>query len=80
MNSVVIDNCIVSKFIGNGIRGIRILPISLAKKMNPQLDIVSLQKITYGSRMKDNYIISQLAQGLLKYENLIIMGVLNDVK
>ena len=41
MESIVIDNCVVSKFMGNGIR---ITPISLAKKMNPSLNIDLLQK------------------------------------
>lgn len=68
MNTIVIDNCIVSKFMENGIS---IKPIHLAKKINPQLNIDSLQKITYGDKQKDNYVISQLIDGQLKYEDLI---------
>jgi len=67
MNSVVIDNCIVSKIMGNGLR---IRPISLEKKLNPNFNINSLQKIEYGSRLKDNKIIQQLCNGTLKYEDL----------
>ena len=36
MESIIIDNCIVSKFMDNGIR---ITPIRLAKKMKPSLNI-----------------------------------------
>lgn len=67
MNSVVIDNCIVSKFMGNGLR---IRPINLEKKLNPKFNINSLKKITYGSRLNDAKILQQLSDGILKYENL----------
>ena len=67
MNSVIIDNCIISKFNGNGLR---IRSISLHKKICPTFDIKSLKKITYGSRMKDNQIIQQLSDGILQYEDL----------
>jgi hypothetical protein len=67
MNSVIIDNCIVSKFMGNGLR---IRPISLEKKLNPTFNINSVKKITYGSRIKDNQIIQQLSDGILKYNDL----------
>ena len=67
MNAVIIDNCIVSKFMGNGLR---IRPISLEKKIKPTFNINSLKKITYGSRLNDNKIIQQLADGILKYEDL----------
>jgi len=67
MNSVVIDNCIVSKIMGNGLR---IRPISLENKLNSNFNINSLQKIEYGSRLKDNKIIQQLCNGTLKYEDL----------
>lgn len=67
MNAVIIDNCIVSKFMGNGLR---IHPISLEKKFNPTFNINSLKKITYGSRLNDIKIIQQLSDGILKYEDL----------
>ena len=67
MNSVIIDNCIVSKIMGNGLR---IRPISLEEKMNPTFNINSLKKITYGNRLDDNKIIQQLSDGILKYEEL----------
>jgi hypothetical protein len=50
--------------------GVRIRPISLEKKLNPNFNINSLQKIGYGSRLKDNKIIGQLCDGTLKYEDL----------
>ena len=67
MNCVIIDECIVSKIMGNGLK---IRPISFEKKINPRFDINSLKKITYGSKQKDNLIISQLCDGKLKYEDL----------
>lgn len=67
MNAVIIDNCIVSKFMGNGLK---IRPISLEQKINPSFNINSLKKITYGSRLNDNKIIQQLSDGILKYEDL----------
>ena len=70
MNSVVIDNCIVSNMSNGGVIGVRIRPITLEKKLNPNFNIHSLQKIEYGSRMKDNKIIQQLCDGTLKYEDL----------
>jgi hypothetical protein len=53
-----------------GVIGVRIRPITLEKKLNPNFNIHSLQKIEYGSRMKDNKIIQQLCDGTLKYEDL----------
>ena len=67
MNAVIIDNCIVSKFMGNGLK---IRPISLEQKINPSFNINSLKKITYGSRLNDNKIIQRLSDGILKYEDL----------
>ena len=71
MESIVIDNCVVSKFMGNGIR---ITPISLAKKINPSLNIDLLQKKTYGSRKNDNSILSQLTCGVLNYEDIVTIS------
>lgn len=67
MNSVIIDNCIVSKIMGNGLR---IRSINLEKKLNPTFNINSVKKITYGSRLKNNKIIQQLSDGILKYDDL----------
>lgn len=67
MNCVVIDNCVVFNFTGNKTC---IRPISLAKKMNPKLNIASIPKITYGNRLKDNNILSRLSSGLLNVKDL----------
>ena len=67
MNAVIIDNCIVSKFMGNGLR---IRSISLEKKINPTVNINSLKKITYGSRLNDTQILQRLSDGILNYEDL----------
>ena len=69
MNSVIIDNCVVSKFMENGVR---ITPINLKQKLNPNFNISSLLKITYGSKVKDNKILSDLCEGILKFEDLNI--------
>ena len=67
MNSVIISNCIVSKNCGNGIC---IRSIKLEKKMNPNLNIDLLQKFSYGNKKDDHFIIQQLSNGLLKFEDL----------
>ena len=68
-NSVIIDNCIVSRLMGNGLR---IRPISLEIKINPTFNINSLKKITYGSRLKDNKILQKLSDALEESKNKII--------
>lgn len=68
LNCLIIDNCIVSK---SNTNIISIYPIKLFKKMNPRLNIDSLRKITYGNRIEDNRIISQLSIGMLNFEDLI---------
>jgi hypothetical protein len=67
MDQVIIDNCIVSKFMGDGVS---IRPINLEKKINPSFDMNSLRRITYGNRMMNNQILSQLSTGILKFEDL----------
>jgi hypothetical protein len=65
MDSVIIDNCIITKLMGGKIC---ITPISLA---SPQFNIETLKKITYGDRIKNNYVVTQLAVGVLTFENFI---------
>ena len=65
--SVVIDNCFVSKMCDNGIR---ICSIRWALKMNPNLNIDSFPKLTWGSSAYDNFMIDQLADGLMKFDEL----------
>lgn len=67
MESIIIDNCVVTKYPGNGIR---IAPIRLLKKINPSLNVDLLQKKTYGGRKNDNLILSQLSDGKLTYADL----------
>lgn len=65
-NSIVIDNCIVSNYMG--VNGLSVTPIRLVKKMNPTLNIDSLQKITYGDRMKDNVLLAMIMNEDRKYK------------
>ena len=67
MNRVIIDNCIVLRME----RGVCIRPIRLAKKLNPNLNINAIPKITYGNRFEDNKILSQLSDGHINFEDLL---------
>ena len=67
IDKVVIDNCIVSHFSNNGVC---IRTIKLERKMNPNLNINELQKMSFGSKKEDNHVISLLCDGVLKFENL----------
>ena len=73
MDNIVIDNCVVSRFMGNGVK---IAPIRLFQKLNPNFNVNSLQKITYGSRREDNNILSGLCTGNLKFDDLFINSVM----
>ena len=42
----------------------------MEKKINPNINIDELQKISYGSKQQDNNIIRLLSDGSLKFENL----------
>ena len=64
---VVIDNCVVFQ----SSCGISICPINLARKTYPTLNVDTFSKITYGNREKDRHMLSQLAYGCLKIEDLI---------
>lgn len=65
VDCVVIDNCVVSRFLG----GVSIVPIKLAEK-KARFDISSLEKITYGNRLKDNLVISKLINGDVEFDDL----------
>lgn len=67
MNSVIIDNYIVSKFMENGVN---IQHIRLELKLNPNFDLNLLQKITYGNRTQGYQLIQQLSDGILKFHDL----------
>lgn len=66
MESIIIDNCVVSKLMDGSVR---VCPIGLAKKLSPDLDIGSLPKRSYGSRFEDNRILSELTNGM-KFEDV----------
>jgi len=66
MNPVIIDNCVVSKYN----EGIHICPIKLMKQNYPNINIHSLQKITYGNKTNDKYILSKLSSGSMKFDDL----------
>lgn len=67
MERIMIDNCVITKFTNNGIS---IMPISLIQKINPLLDLNSINKKTFGSRKQDNLILTSLADGTLKFDDL----------
>ena len=67
-NIVLIENCVVSKW-GNGTCVFSSLRI--AKKTYPDMNIESLPRITYGTRMQNHKILSRLSEGTLNWEDFI---------
>ena len=63
-NNVIIDNVVVSKF-GNGVK---ITPINLFRLAN--IKLTGVRKISFGTRLLDNNLLSQLSDGNLKYEDI----------
>lgn len=72
MNKVIIDNCVVSKCMQNGVC---IRSIKLKQKINPNLNINSLPTISYGSKFNDNQVIHQLCDGLLQFNDLHVDAI-----
>ena len=68
-NRVIIDNCVVFKD-GNGIR---IVPFALVKKLYPSVKLDNIKTIKTGSRYSDNKLLSQLSDGIMKFEDLIVL-------
>lgn len=66
MNAVIIANCLVAK---TG-HGVRICPLELNQKLNPTFDPQTCPRISYGNRVKDNSVLSQLIAGNLSFEDL----------
>jgi len=66
MNSIIIDNCIILRFMDNG--------ISIKKISKKDSEMNNLERITTGSRIGDVYLIQQLSDGILKYEDLLQMN------
>lgn len=67
IESVIIDNCVVSKIQGDIVR---ISPIHLLIQQDPFINIHLLSKMSYGSKENDNRILSLLTSGLLKFDHL----------
>ena len=62
--SFIVDNCVVSKFHGNGIK---ITPISLLEKKGIDISKKNYQVVKTGSRVQDNRILQKLSDGILSY-------------
>ena len=57
--SVIIDNCVVSKFLQSGVS---VTPISMLKKHKADLSCLpELPRISLGSRMLDNSLLSRIS-------------------
>ena len=72
MNKVIIDNCVVTKFIGSGIR---IRPINLEIKLNKNVNINDIKKISFGDKKKDNEIIRKLCDGVLNFDEACKLAI-----
>lgn len=72
MNKVIIDKCVVTKFIGNGIR---IRPINLEIKLNKNVNINDIKKISFGDKNKDNKIIQELCDGVLTFDEACKLAI-----
>ena len=68
-NRVIIDNCVVIK----EVNGIRIIPFKLMKKLFPTVILENIKTINTGTRYSDNRLLSQLSDGIMKFEDLIIL-------
>lgn len=64
MDCVIIDNQVVSKFMGNGIR---ICSINYAEKCL-KMDTNNLIRIRTGSKIGDNKLLQQLSDGMVSFE------------
>ena len=67
MDQVIIDNCVVSRFMGNGVN---ICPIRLAKKKHPTFEAGLLPRLTFGNRVEDNRVLRELSDGTLNFDDL----------
>ena len=66
MNPVIIDNHVI--FFDD--KNIHIYSLHIVKKNYPNIDVDSLQTITYGNKDEDNRILNQLAIGLITVNDL----------
>jgi hypothetical protein len=63
----IIDNCVVTRYP----TGVRLASIKLIKKMNKNFTEVNLPKISTGSRLSDNQLISKLADGDVHFDEVV---------
>jgi hypothetical protein len=68
--SIIIDNCVITKFSGEEQKGLRICKISWFENRIGR-SASSLFKITTGSRLNDNLIISDLSENKITYDEVI---------
>lgn len=64
---IMIDNYIVTK---DDDSAIKITPITLFRRFNPNIDITTLPKLTLGHRIYDNSLLSHLSTGQLFFEDI----------
>ena len=70
MDCVIIDNQVVSKFMGTGIR---ICSINYAEKYL-KMDTNNLIRIRTGSKIGDNKLLQQLSDGMVSFEQAITIN------
>jgi hypothetical protein len=68
VSRVIIANCVVIQD-GNVLS---ITPLKLIRKLQPTLQVDQIQKITTGSKYSDNRLLSQLSDGIVLFEDLIL--------
>mgnify|MGYP006950274641 CR=1 FL=1 len=68
VSRVIIANCVVIQD-GNVLS---ITPLKLIRKLQPTLQLDQIQKITTGSKYSDNRLLSQLSDGIVLFEDLIL--------
>lgn len=69
--SIIIDNCVITKFSGEGhAKGLRICKIAWFENRIGR-SASSLIKISTGSRLNDNLIISDLSDGRITYDDVM---------
>lgn len=67
MTSIIIDNCVVTS---SSNQCVCIRSVDMYAKMYPHIKLELLPKISFGSKQKDNYVISLLCAGKLKFDNI----------
>lgn len=65
INIIIIDNCIISKFMSNGIK---ITPIG---KMTENINLDKIPKISTGNRISDNNLLHMLSDGDMTFNDIV---------